>query len=170
MKECFCGRSSGEEIKPISFYLKQKSMPSIQQAYAGQARIVLRFPSLFSWGYPSISITPAFHRKRIRFQKWFACPVVLVAFLLHITKKAIELAKPFIQRWKSMDLFLNMAYSSLLFIFGDTRVGRASIPSTQVIRSYCNGTSICKSTPTVLIGESHLLDRLRSYPASLNAK
>nr|GEU67465.1 ATPase alpha subunit, mitochondrial [Tanacetum cinerariifolium] len=35
--------------------LSLKSMPSIQQAYAGLARIVLRFPSLFSSGYPSIA-------------------------------------------------------------------------------------------------------------------
>lgn len=49
------------------------------------------------------------------------------------------------------------AYSS-----SDTRVGRASIPSTQVIPE----TALTvPSTPTVLIGESHLLDRLRSYQA-----
>lgn len=73
--------------------------------------------------------------------------------------KAVELAKP--RGWRlSMDV--PWAYSS-----SDTRVGRASIPSTQVIPA----TALTvPSTPTVLIGESHLLDRLRSYPASLNAK
>lgn len=55
------------------------------------------------------------------------------------------------------------AYSS-----SDTRAGRASIPSTPVIPATAlTVTELGPSTPTVLIGESHLLDRLRSYPASL---
>lgn len=68
--------------------------------------------------------------------------------------KAIELAKPIVAVVHGCPL----AYSS-----SDTRAGRASIPSTQVIPATAlTVTELGPSTPTVLIGESHLLDRLRT--------
>lgn len=147
----------GFEIQPISFYLKQCAV-CLQFNKHTLARIVLLFPSLFSWpGYPSI--IPAFHRKL----KVIPKVICLSSGTCRFSPKAIELAKP--RGWRlSMDV--PWAYSS-----SDTRAGRASIPSTQVIPATAlTVTELGPSTPTVLIGESHLLDRLRSYPASLNAK
>lgn len=151
----------GFEIQPISFYLKQCAV-CLQFNKHTLARIVLRFPSLFSW--LARDILASFRHFTVRGSlKVIPKVICLSSGTCRFSPKAIELAKP--RGWRlSMDV--PWAYSS-----SDTRAGRASIPSTQVIPATAlTVTELGPSTPTVLIGESHLLDRLRSYPASLNAK
>ena len=103
----------GFEIKPISFYLKQCAV-CLQFNKHTLARIVLRFPSLFSW-----DILASFRHFTVRGSlKVIPKVICLSSGTCRFSPKAIELAKP---RGSRLSMAVPWAYSS-----SDTRAGRAA--------------------------------------------